>query len=92
LTYFRRTSILNEFPFHGGGGNTDYDKKEQENVEYFNYLVSMITNYAKCTHEIKSRIDMAKAVFNRKMALFTSKLDINLKQKLVKCYIWSTAL
>jgi hypothetical protein len=41
--------------------------------------------------EIKSRTAMAKAAFNKK-TLFTSKLDLNLKKKLVKCYIWSIAL
>jgi hypothetical protein len=51
----------------------------------------MITNDAKCTREIKFRIDMAKLVFNRKKILFTSKLNLNLKNKLVKSYIWSTA-
>ena len=35
---------------------------------------------------------MAKAAFNKKKALFTSKLDLNLRKKLVKCYIWSMAL
>jgi len=35
---------------------------------------------------------MAKAVFNKKKGLFTNKLDLNLKTKLVKCYIWSIAL
>ena len=35
---------------------------------------------------------MAKAPFNRKKTLFTSKLDLNLRKKLVKCYIWSIAL
>ena len=34
---------------------------------------------------------MAKAAFNKKKALFTSKLDLNLKKKLVNCYIWSIA-
>jgi hypothetical protein len=34
---------------------------------------------------------MAKAAFNKK-DLFTSKLYINLRKKLVKCYIWSIAL
>jgi len=44
------------------------------------------------THvEIKSRIDMAKAAFNKE-ALFTSKLDCNLRKKPVNCYIWSIAL
>jgi hypothetical protein len=52
----------------------------------------MITNGARCTHEIKSRMAMAKAAFYKKKILFTSKLDLNLRKKLVKCYIWSTAL
>jgi hypothetical protein len=46
---------------------------------------------ARCTCEIKSNIAMAKVVFNKK-TLFTNKLDLNLLNKLVKCYIWSTAL
>jgi hypothetical protein len=33
---------------------------------------------------------MAKAAaFNKKKALSTSKLDLNLRKKLTKCYIWS---
>jgi hypothetical protein len=68
------------------------DQKQLENVEYFNYLGSMITSDARCTREIKSRIAMAKAALNKKKNLFTSKLDLNLRKKLVKCYIWSIAL
>jgi hypothetical protein len=52
----------------------------------------MITSDARSTREIKSRIAMAKAAFNKKKNLFTSKLEINLRKKLVKCYIWSIAL
>jgi hypothetical protein len=58
-----------------------------ENVEYLNYLGSMITNDARSTREIKSIIAMAKAAFNNKKNLFTSKLDLNLRKKLVKCCI-----
>jgi hypothetical protein len=35
---------------------------------------------------------MAKAAFNKKRTLFTSTLDLQLKKKLVKCYIWNIAL
>jgi hypothetical protein len=35
---------------------------------------------------------MAKAAFNKKMTLSTSTLDLELRKKLVKCYIWSIAL
>jgi hypothetical protein len=67
------------------------DQKQLENVEYFNYLGSIITNDAICTREIKSRTAMANAAFNRKN-LLTRKLDLNLRKKLVKCYIWSIVL
>ena len=60
-------------------------------VECFKYLGRMLTNDGRCTCEIKSRIAMAKATFNRKKTLFTSKLDLNLRKKLVKWYIWSMA-
>jgi hypothetical protein len=52
----------------------------------------MLTNDGRCTCEIKSMIAMAKAAFNKKSALFTSKMDLELKKKLVKCYVWSIAL
>jgi hypothetical protein len=42
------------------------DQKQLENVEYFNYLGSMTTSDAKCTHDIISRITMAKAAFKKK--------------------------
>jgi hypothetical protein len=51
----------------------------------------MITNDARCTREIESRIATSKVAFNKKKNLFTSKLDLNLRKKLVKCYIWSIA-
>ena len=35
---------------------------------------------------------MAKAAFNKKKNLFTSKLHLNLRKKLVKCYVWSMTL
>jgi len=40
----------------------------------------------------KSKIAMAKAAINKKKTLFTRKLDLNLRKKIVKCYIWSMAL
>jgi len=42
--------------------------------------------------EINSRIAMAKAAFNKKKKLYIKKLDLNLRRKLVKCYIWSMAV
>jgi hypothetical protein len=61
-------------------------------VEYLNYLGNMITNYARPTREIKSRIAMTKAAFNKKKTLLLSKSDLNTRKKLVKCCMWSIAL
>jgi hypothetical protein len=61
-------------------------------VEPLKYLVSILTNNGKCTCEVKCKIAMAKAAFNKKRTLFTSTMDLELRKKLVKCYVWSIAL
>jgi len=53
------------------------DQTQSENMEYFNYLGSMILNDARCIWEIKSRTAMAKAAFYRKKIFFSSKLKLN---------------
>ena len=44
---------------------------------------------ARCTRMIKAMIATAKAAFSRRKTFFTKKLDLNLKEKLVKCCFWS---
>jgi hypothetical protein len=41
---------------------------------------------------INDGIAMAKAAFNKQRALFTGKMDWELREKLVKWYIWGIAL
>jgi len=72
--------------------NIMINQKQPGNVESFKYLGSRLTNDGRCTCEIKSRIAMAKAAFSKKRTLFTCTLDLKLRKKLVKCYIWSIAL
>jgi hypothetical protein len=52
----------------------------------------MLTNDGRCTCEIISRIVMEKAVFDSKRDVFAGKMDLELRKKLVKCYIWIIAL
>ena len=59
---------------------------------FFKYLGNILTNDGRYTCEIKCRIAVAKAAFKKKRALFTSTLDLELRKKQVKCYIWSIAL
>jgi hypothetical protein len=55
------------------------NKKQLENVEYFNYFGSLITDDVKCTCEIKSRAAMTKAVFNKKKGFVHQKMRLKFK-------------
>jgi hypothetical protein len=66
-------------------------QKQLDNVESLKYVGSILTNDGRCTCEITCRIAMDKAAFNKKRTLFTSTLDLELRKKLVKCYVWSIA-
>ena len=68
------------------------NQKQLGNVESSKYLGSILTNERTCICEIKCRIAMAKAAFNKKRALFTSTLDLEMRKKLVKCHIYIIAL
>jgi hypothetical protein len=68
-------------------GNTELKK-----VDHFKYLGSVLTRDDYCLREIKTRIAIGKETFNRKISLLTSKLNIELKKKLVRFYVWSIAL
>jgi hypothetical protein len=68
------------------------EQKQLDNVESFKYLGSILTNGGKCTCEIKCRIAMAKAALDKLRTLFTSTLDLEMRKKLEKCYVWSIAL
>jgi hypothetical protein len=61
------------------------EEKQMENVKYFKYFGSMI-NDRRSTREINSRIAMAKQ-HSSERRLFSSKLSLNVRKKLVKCYI-----
>jgi hypothetical protein len=51
----------------------------------------MMANDASCTREVKSRIAIAKSALDRKKRLFLQQTGLNLRKKLVNCYIWSIA-
>jgi len=51
----------------------------------------VLTGNGYCTTEIKIRIAIAKEAFIRKISLLTSKLTVELRKKLVRCYVSSLA-
>ena len=66
--------------------------RELKEVDHFIYLGSLLMRNGYCAKEIKMRIVITKEIFNRKMPLLTSKINIELKKKLVSCCVWSINL
>jgi hypothetical protein len=72
--------------------------KKLENVEYFNYMVSMMTNDAKCTSQITSKGCHRKSSIQEKeddeekQDSFHQETGTNLRKKLVMCYIITMVL
>jgi len=42
--------------------------------------------------QVRSKTKMAKKVFMEKKKLFTGKLKLELKKRIMKCLVWSVAL
>jgi hypothetical protein len=51
----------------------------------------MITNYASCTREVKSRFPWQNQHSTGRKTSFLQQIELNLRKKLVNCYIWSIA-
>jgi len=62
------------------------DGQQIEQVREFRYFDGY------CDKEIASRIGMAKKVFQDKRKLFTGKMNLELKKRIVKCLVWSVAM
>ena len=51
-------------------------------MKYFKYLGSMLTDDGRCTCEVKSRIGMAKAAFNKKKEnLFYQQIGLKFEEQ-----------
>jgi len=53
---------------------------------------SLITEDGYCEKEIRSRIGMAKKIFQDKKKLSIGKMNLESKKRIIKCLVWSVAL
>jgi len=64
-----------------------------EQTDHFDYLGSIVTSDCRSEKEIRRRIVLAKKAFMEKKNIFADKkLSMDLKTRLLKCYVWSTLL
>jgi hypothetical protein len=55
----------------------------------FQYLAGKITNDARCAREIRASLATANVTFDKNKIPFPIKLYLNLRKKLVKCFMWN---
>jgi hypothetical protein len=60
------------------------NQKQLENVEYFNYSGSMLTNDARCTCVIKSRISITQNSIQQEEDSFHQKIGLKFKEETSK--------
>jgi len=68
------------------------DGHQVEQVSNFRYLGSLISEDEYCMKKIQSKIEVAMKVFLEKEKLFTGKMNLELKKRIMKCLVWSVAL
>ena len=70
--------------------NLTIDNTEIEQVRSFKYLGAIITDDCRTETEIKTRIGTTKQKFSEMKSLLTSKkVSLNLRKKILNCYIYS---
>lgn len=63
-----------------------------QQVDRFRYLGSLITADGRSCEEIKARIAMGKVAFEEKRRVLTGNLDLELRKRMMKCFVWSVML
>ncbi|XKL69474.1 hypothetical protein PGB90_007243 [Kerria lacca] len=61
-------------------------------VQEYKYLGSLITRDGRNQKEIRSRIEQAKRVFFQKGQVFRAKIDLGVRLRFLRAYVWSVAL
>ena len=72
--------------------NVQLEGVRLDEVEEFCYLGSIIKKDNRSKRDIKSRIAQAKKAFAEKRNLLTSTIEISIRKRFLKTYVWSVAL
>ncbi len=65
------------------------DGTELEQVYQYSYLGSLITTDGRCIREVKKRIIQAKEAFWKNKEVMRGDINLDLKLRLLKCYVYS---
>lgn len=69
------------------------DREEVERVDHFKYLGSWLNTNADSDEEIKTRIEISRKAFRTwKPVLCNRNLSMQLRKRVLRCYVWSVLL
>ena len=68
------------------------DGEQVEQVKQFKYLGTWLTEDCRSSVDVKCRIALAKVAFNSRKELFTSRLQMPLKKRIIKTVVWPVLL
>jgi len=63
-------------------------KHSVEQFLQYKYLSSWITEDGKCESDVKARISMAKDAFWKQKELLQGKINLRVKKRILRCYIF----
>ena len=63
-----------------------------EQVHRFRYLGTIIQANGGCDEEIKARLAMGRMAFEKKKELLSKGLNTKIKNRIIKTFVWSTAM
>jgi exonuclease III len=63
-----------------------------DQVNSFKYLGSFLTEDWRCEKDVKARIGIAKEAFTRMKRILCGSLELELRKRLGKCFVWSVLL
>ena len=87
----KKTKVMKIGRQHGLA-NIEVNGQRLEQVNHFKYLGSLIAEDGYCEKEIRARVAMAKATFEKHNSLLTGCLSLQLKKRLVRCFVWSVLM
>src|SRR6476469_5306242 len=68
--------------------NITVEGQSVDQVSKFRNLGSLISEDGRCLDDVKTRIGMAKAAFNKRKELLTRSIRVDLRKRLVKTLVW----
>jgi len=85
--------IISKNPANHSSSSMFIDNDPIERVNKFKYLGCWLNESWTSEQEIKCRVEMARAAFVKYRKILTNRdININLRLRLTKCYVWSILL